>query len=389
MGWVQKRQRKDGAFSYKVFWRDPAKRVQTKTFRRKTDAVRHLREIEHQKDVGTYIDPGLGKITLAEFWDHFIRTAAPPAESTQELYRMQARRYIIPRLGRTPLRSITKPAIRSFLADLQEEGRGAATINSTYRTLRRILAVAVDEGRIPVNPAARVSAPKSDPREMQFLTPKEVLALSQAVDERFRVLILFLAYTGARIGEAAALRMKNVDFLKSQARIVEASKEVNGRQSVGPTKNRLNRSITLPEFLVAELSAHVGSYSDSQDPDALVFPSPQGVFVRQKAFRSRVFRPAAKKAGLSAGLRPHDLRHTAVALAIEAGWHPRKIQEMLGHSSIEVTLGTYGHLFDSLHGEGADRLDALFRESTALAEREVTPMDGRMTRRSGRSASVP
>jgi integrase len=62
-------------------------------------------------------------------------------------------------------------------------------------------------------------------------------------------------------------------------------------------------------------------------------------------------------------LRPHDLRHTAVALAIQANWHPRKIQEMLGHSGIEVTLGTYGHLFDSLHGEGADRLDAIYAEA--------------------------
>lgn len=364
MAWIQRLPRRDGLVSYKVYWRDPARRVCTKTFRKRKDADRFLRDIEHKKDVGTYIDPGLGRIPLAEFWEYFIRTSAPPAESTQALYRMQARRHILPRLGGAPLGSITRPAVRSFLADLQEAGVGAPTINSTYRLLRRVLSVAVDEGRIAANPAARIEAPKPSAREMNFLTPKQVFALSHNVDDKYRVLILFLAYTGVRIGEAAALRVKNVDFLKGQARIVEASKEVDGKQSVGPTKNRLNRSVALPNFLVEELSVQVAKYSDAGRPDALVFPSPAGTFLRQKAFRSRVFKPALRRVGLPQSVRPHDLRHTSVALAIQAGWHPRKIQEMLGHSSIEVTFGTYGHLFDSLHSEGADRLDAIYRESS-------------------------
>lgn len=88
--------------------------------------------------------------------------------------------------------------------------------------------------------------------------------------------------------------------------------------------------------------------------------------------------PAIKKTGLAPTLRPHDLRHTAIALAIQANWHPRKIQEMLGHSSIEVTPGTYGHLFDSLHSEGVDRLDAIYAEAAGARDSDVVDFPERV-----------
>ncbi len=378
MAWIQKLKRTDGTTSYKVYWRDPSRKIWTKTFHLRKDADKWVREVEHQKDVGTYVDPNLGKVPLSAFWEHFIRTSPPPAESTRALYAMQARRYILPHLGRAPLHAITKPMVKSFLADLHEEGVRDPSINGAYRLLRRVLSVAVEEGRITHNPAARIQAPKSVSREMNFLSAKEVDELSRAVDERYEALILFLAFTGTRIGEAAALRMKNVDLLKRQVTIVEASKEVEGKLYLGMTKNRRNRSVTLPSFLSDKLAKHVEQFSHPGDPEALVFPGPSGDFLRQTAFRNRVFKPAAAKVGLTPGLRPHDLRHTAVALAIQANWHPRKIQEMLGHSSIEVTLGTYGHLFDSLHGEGADRLDAIYAEAAKARGAEVVALPSRI-----------
>ena len=378
MAWIQKLKRTDGSTSYKLYWRDPSRKMCTKTFRLRKDADRKMREVEHQKDVGTYVDPNLGKVSLSVFWEHFIRTSPPPAESTRALYAMQARTHILPHLGRVPLQNITKPMVKSFLADLHDEGVRNPSINGAHRLLRRVLSVAVEEGRIAQNPAARIQAPRSAPREMNFLSAKEVDSLSRAVDERYETLILFLAYTGTRIGEAAALRMKNVDLLKRQVTIVEASKEVEGKLYLGMTKNRRNRSVTLPSFLSDKLAKHVKQFSHPGDPEALVFPGPSGDFLRQTAFRNRVFKPAAAKVGLTPGLRPHDLRHTAVALAIQANWHPRKIQEMLGHSSIEVTLGTYGHLFDSLHGEGADRLDAIYAEAAKARGAEVVALPSRI-----------
>src|SRR4051794_14420606 len=115
MGWIQRLERKDGV-SYKAYWRDPDKRVKTRTFKKKKDALEHLNDMEHKKQQGTYVDPNLGKITLAEFWDYFLRTSGSGlAESTRALYAMQARRYILPKLGSSRLRTITKPRVKEFL----------------------------------------------------------------------------------------------------------------------------------------------------------------------------------------------------------------------------------------------------------------------------------
>jgi integrase len=337
--------------------------VKSKTFKRRRDADAFLRSIEHQKDVGTYRDPSLGKITLAEFWEHFFRTAGPPSPSTRQLYLGQAQVHLLPRLGHYRLSAIDRATVRSFLADLQAGGTGAATVNAVYRLLRRVLSVAVDEGRIATNPASRIeNLPTLTRDEMRFLTPREVDALAGSITDRYRVLIYTLAYTGLRIGEAAALRVRNVDLMRGHLRIVEASKEVNGELIVGETKTKQNRTVTLPGFLRDLLRDHIAFYGDPLDPDALVFTGPHGGAIRQHGFRSRVFVPAARRAGV-APLRVHDLRHTAVAFAIDVGWHPRKIQDMLGHSSIAVTMDKYGHLFQTLHEDDAARLDALYQSA--------------------------
>jgi integrase len=90
----------------------------------------------------------------------------------------------------------------------------------------------------------------------------------------------------------------------------------------------------------------------------LVFPTPGGSLWRKDNFMARVFRPAVRRGEL-APLRFHDLRHTYAALMVAAGAHPKLLQAQLGHTSINVTLNTYGHLFpDAFAGVGPalDRL---------------------------------
>jgi integrase len=311
---------------------------------------------------------------LSAFWEHFIQTSPPPAESTRALYAMQARTHILPRLGHVPLHAITRPMVKSFLADLHEEGVKDPSINGAYR-LRRVLAVAVEEGRITQNPAARIQAPRSAPREMNFLSASEVDALSRAVEHRYEALILCLAFTGTRIGEAAALRMKNVDLLRRQVRIVEASKEVEGRLHLGPTKNRRNRSVTCPAPVGQARHPRRAVLQPGRSGGARV-PRSLG----RRSASDGVPQPRLPAGGDQAGL---DAKPEATRPAAHGGGpgHPGELapeaQEMLGHSSIEVTLGTYGHLFDSLHGEGADRLDAIYAEAAKARDADVVELSSR------------
>ncbi len=324
----------------------------------------------------TYTDPRRGRITLRELWADFVE--APPvalAPSTLSLYKMQWRVHIEPRLGDRRINSLEPEDIRGFLAELGKANVQAPSINSAHRLLRRLLSLAVKDRRIARNPASGIQAPASVRKEMQFLSRDVVRQIASQVPERYEALVLTLAYAGLRIGEASALRVRNVDLMKRRIAVVEAASEVDGVRIVGDTKTRQNRSVSIPSFLRDMLSVHLAKFSDPKNGEALVFSSEEGTPISQHAFR-RTFQRACRRAGIKPIPRVHDLRHSAVAFAIEAGAHPKRIQEMMGHSGITTTLDVYGHLFPTLHEDVSDRLDALFHatEDDASVTGQLAPL---------------
>ncbi len=117
----------------------------------------------------------------------------------------------------------------------------------------------------------------------------------------------------------------------------------------------------MPAFLRDVLNEHLASAPT--DPAELVFTSPEGQPLRSLNFARTVWKPAVAAARLPEGLRIHDLRHTAAALMIAQGAHPEAVKRHLGHSSITVTMDTYGHLFPSEAEALADRVDGMFRSN--------------------------
>ena len=94
--------------------------------------------------------------------------------------------------------------------------------------------------------------------------------------------------------------------------------------------------------------------------------------MRNHNFRSRVFVPAAKQIGMP-GLTPHDLRHTAASLAVQAGANVKAVQRMLGHASAAMTLDVYAGLFGDDLDAVADRLDAAAAAARADSLRTEAP----------------
>ena len=140
----------------------------------------------------------------------------------------------------------------------------------------------------------------------------------------------------------------------------ESLSDVNGTFHFGPTKTYANRLVVLPGMVRDALAQHL-EHTVEENDDALVFTSPQGTPLRLPNFRRRVWFPALEAAGLRANVRIHDLRHTAASLLIAQGAHPKAVQAHLGHSSIQVTMDRYGHLFPG-DAEGlAEKLDAAAR----------------------------
>jgi integrase len=167
--------------------------------------------------------------------------------------------------------------------------------------------------------------------------------------------------------EIAALRVKRVDLLRGTVRVVESASEVGGRLITGPTKTHAERTVRLPRFLRDELAAYLASRP--RDRDAFVFAAPKGGPLRHNNFYQRLFCPALARAGLPDQVRFHDLRHTCASLLIAQGAHPKAIQAHLGHSSIQVTMDRYGHLFPDALEHLADRLDAARTHARAHEER--------------------
>ena len=135
----------------------------------------------------------------------------------------------------------------------------------------------------------------------------------------------------------------------------------------------------MPDMLVAELERHRAVHGRDAEPDAYVFASPTGESLERSNFRQRVWIPATRAAGL-AGLRFHDLRHTAGTLAARTGATTKELMARLGHASARASL-VYQHASEDRDRRIAERLGEMAAE--AGLDRLVSPTSDPAPPRSG------
>ena len=217
------------------------------------------------------------------------------------------------------------------------------------------------------NPVARVKTPPVVCPPRRYLTAEQVGRLVKATESPYDLLVLVLAYSGIRFGEAAALRRTHCDLEGSRLHIRESLADVAGQLHFGTTKTHRQRVVAVPATIRDELRDHLNTAG--RDPADLVFTSPRGGPLRYSNFRPRHWTAAVEKAGLS-GLEIHELRHTAASLMINQGADPKLIQSQLGHSSISITYDVYGHLFPDRLDELASQLDELVRRNEISRTRD-------------------
>ena len=338
---------------WRARYRDSAGREHSRHFKRKVDAQRWLDEVTTAVTTGMYVDPGRSRITVGEWSRRWLETKVDLKPSTWARYEGLLRVNVLPRWGEIRLADVTHEGVAAWIADLTASGLSAATVRQAHRVLSLTFSLAVRDGRLARNPADHVPLPRAAKHETVFLTVDQVEQLADAAGE-YRLVILFLAYTGLRFGELSALRVRRLDLLRRRTEIVEAVAEVGGRAVFSTPKSHQVRSVPIPRFLVDELAQHVAG----QNPDDFVFTSPRGGLLRLQNFRHTVFDRAAHTTGLDR-LTPHGLRHTAASLAITSGADVKVVEQMLGHASATMTLDLYGHLYGDRLDEVADRMDAL------------------------------
>lgn len=358
--------RPDRPKPWRARYRGPDGREHSRSFARKLDADRWLRQQLTEADRGLWVDPGAGDVLFSE-WVAVWESGLSVKPKTAAGYRSLLRSRILPTFGAVPLRRISPAMVRGWVADLAAEGLSASRSRQARQVLHAALEQAVVDGLIGRNPTDNVKVAMTRPREQRYLTAEQVADLAEACESRHAgagLLIRVLAYGGLRWGEAVALRASAVDVLRRRIEVRESATLVNGELVWGTPKNHRTRTVVIPRFLADRLGEHMAGL----DYGALMFTSPRGLALRTPNFARRVWRPAVAECGL-ADLRVHDLRHTAASLMISAGASIKAVQRSLGHASAAITLDRYSHLYDDDLEALADALDERFAEADAAQVR--------------------
>ena len=340
-----------GAKRYMVRYRTP-QQTQTKKrgFRTKRDAQEFASTVEVEKMTGTYVAPKLGMITggeLAPAW--LSRKESDVAPSNYRTLESAWRIHVKPAWGTTRVADVDLAAVERWIAAMGKTS-GATTVIRAYGVSAGILDDAVKSWRLASNPSRGVETlPHKTGKRRVYLTVDDVARLA-AESGQHRALVLTLAYTGIRWGEAVALRVSDVKFLRRRLSVHDNAVQLGVDHAVGRTKSRKERSVPVPQFVLDELAVQC----EGRRLDDLVFGD--GAYLPRPKSDGGWFAGAVKRAKVQA-ITPHDLRHSCASIAVSSGVNVLALSRMLGHTSAKVTLDTYADFFDTDLDAVAEALD--------------------------------
>jgi integrase len=299
-----------------------------------------------------------------ERWSATSLEASPRKQSTKALYRTLARKHLSPApLGATPLDKLRKTHIDGLVVALRQRGLSDSSVRQVYTVLRAALEDAQLDGLIARNPCTLVKRPSVARREAKHLDANTVAAVLQAAEGlRYRPVLVLIAATGLRRGEALALRWEHINLKDGALKVAATLGRVgDGLVITEPKSPRSRRTVPLASAIVALLKAHRAAqaaerlHAGNQWTDSgLVFTTEFGGPVDPRNLL-RTIEIAADKAGVE-NVGVHTLRHSAAVAWLEAGVHIKAVADLLGHSSISITGDIYGHTSDATTRAAVDGL---------------------------------
>lgn len=336
-------------------------REHAKVFGRKVDARRWLDGITSAFVTGSYTPPEAGRATVAAVYATWSAAQGHISAKTALARRSAWSKYVGPRWRDTTVVDVKTSTVRAWVAQLIAAEVGVATIENAFGLLRQILGAAVEDNRIPRNPCQGVRLPKRSHPDRGYLSHAQVAALAGTV-KRHPEVVRFLAYTGLRWGEMAALRVCDVDMLRRRVNVSRSVTEAS-RLVWRTPKTGERRSVPFPAVLADELAALMAGKGRGD----LLFTNLRGGVLRNNHYRQDVFAPAVRACQKADDtfptITPHDLRHTAASLAVSAGANVKALQRMLGHAKASMTLDVYADLFDEDLDGVAARLDVAIKSA--------------------------
>jgi integrase len=339
-----------------VDYRDQHGKRHIKSFPNKKSAEAWKVSAQHEIVQGTHTPASASK-TVQEVWQLWIDESGRNGLefSTVRQRRQHLEHHVSALLGRQRLSSLTTPMIHDFDSRLRDTGRSLAMRRKVLGSLKTMLSFAQGRGLVSQNVARDVRI-KGDEREttgplragVNFPTMSELNALIEKSGQ-WRPFIVTAIFSGMRLSELRGLPWSNVDL---DAGIIHIRQRANAWGEIGPPKSKAGaRDIPLPPIVINALRGWREECPVSEL--GLVFPTSTGL-IRRMSSVHRDWVRLQSETGLPA-YSFHSFRHAAASLFIKyLGWSPKRLQTVMGHTSVNMTFDRYGHLFEDLE---ADKLD--------------------------------
>lgn len=346
MATISKYQTASGETLYRVRYRTPDRgQTDKRGFKTKRAAEAWASSNEVAKARGEYVAPSLGRVTVGELGPAWLeRQRGHMKPSGYRSYESAWRVHVEPRWRRAKVGEIRYTDVQAWVTELAGE-LSPSMVATVFSVLARILDDAVRDRMLAANPARGVKLPSRGKRQNVYLTAGQLGALAVEAG-RYGSLVLLLGTAGLRWGEAAALRVADVDFLRRRITLHQNAVMVGRTVHVGSLKSGHARTVALSGFVVDELAVTC----EGKGRDDLIWPARDGGYLGPPASNKSWLSGAVGRCKVADPLFPqitaHALRHTAASLAISAGANVKVVQRMLGHASAAMTLDVYADLFD-------------------------------------------
>ena len=378
MASIQKRMR-NGKTTYRVQYRDPAGQMRGKVFQRKVDAERFRTENEHAKNTGGWVDPALGRVTLATYAAGWLE-AQTSDPLTREGIESRIRLHVLPMLGDYPLAALKPSTIKAWVRGLQGE-LAPSYVRVIHASLSGMLGAAVEDGLLAKSPTAAASArpPAAPQAKVVPWTVEQVAAVTDELPAPLAATTAAAAGLGLRQGEVFGLAVDDVDFLRKVVHVRRQVRIVGNTLVFSPPKTGKSRDVPLPGSVALALAAHLVRYpartvrlawvqpSGKATRAVLLFSSETGALDRNSF--NGAWRAARERAGIPAGRENglHALRHFYASSLLQQGVNVRAVSEYLGHTDPGFTLRVYGHLMPAAHDQARRAVDVALASSPVVA----------------------
>ncbi|MEO8736637.1 MAG: site-specific integrase [Edaphobacter sp.] len=270
------------------------------------------------------------QLTFAELSERWKTAVVPTLKtSTASYYLKLLRSNVVPAFGAWEVSRIGRYDVECFLAE-QANRYTRNSLRGMRVSLSQVLGWGVACEYLSKNPCSGVKLPQAGTRVIRtVLTPAQVIGISERLQEPYATLVLFLAVTGLRIGEAIGVKWSDFegDVLHICRRVYEG--QVDSTKTKGS-----NRHLPIPESLLSRMRT-LGA-------DGWIFRSREGTPINPGNALKRYIRTVADELGIALG-GWHDFRHTLTPGLLRSHVSAKVVSNILGHSDVRVTLNTYCH----------------------------------------------